>query len=138
MRGLEDFLARALGDDLGKLILRLTIGILMLFHGYNKLDGIDGIKSLVTNGGFPEFLAYGVYIGEIVAPIFIIIGLYTRISSFIFAITMVFAIYLAYSSQIFTINEKTGGLSLELQFLYMFTAVTLMFLGAGKISIDKR
>jgi len=138
MRGLENFLARVLGDDLGKLILRLTIGILMLFHGYHKLDGIDGIKYLVTNGGFPEFLAYGVYLGEIVAPIFIIIGLYTRISSFIFTITMVFAVYLAYPSQIFTINEKTGGLSLELQFLFMFAAVALMFLGAGKISLDKR
>jgi len=138
MRGLEDFLARILGDDLGKLILRLTIGILMLVHGYSKLNGIDGIKYLVTNGGFPEFLAYGVYIGEIVAPIFIIIGFYTRISSFICTITMIFAVYLAHSSQIFTINEKTGGLSLELQFLFMFTAIALMFLGAGKISFDKK
>jgi len=138
MRGLEDFLARVLGDDLGKLILRLTIGILMLIHGYSKLNGIDGIKYLVTNGGFPEFLAYGVYIGEIVAPIFIIIGLYTRISGFVCTVTMMFAVYLAHSSQIFTINEKTGGLSLELQFLFMFGAVALMFLGAGKISLDKR
>jgi len=138
MRSLENFLARSLGDDLGKLILRLTIGVLMLFHGYNKLYGIDGIKHFVSNSGLPEFLAYGVYLGEIVAPIFIIIGFYTRISSFIYAITMIFAVYLVFLSQIFTINEKTGGLSLELQFLYLFGSVALMFLGAGKISLDKK
>ncbi|MBL3519264.1 MULTISPECIES: DoxX family protein [Arcobacteraceae] len=138
MRSLESFLARVLGEDIGKLILRLTLGILMLFHGLNKLNGIDGIKSLVVNNGFPEFFAYGVYIGEIIIPILIIVGLYTRISSFIYAMTMLFAIYLAHSTQIFAFNEKTGGLAIELQLLFMFGAIALMFLGAGRISADKR
>ncbi|RBQ32061.1 GntR family transcriptional regulator [Arcobacter sp. FW59] len=138
MRSLENFLARVLGDDIGKLILRLTLGILMIFHGLNKLNGIDGIKSLIVSNGLPQFLAYGVYLGEIIVPILIIIGFYTRISSFIYASTMVFAIYLAHSSQIFALNEKTGGLIIELQLLFMFGAVALMFLGAGKISLDKR
>ncbi|RBQ30049.1 DoxX family protein [Aliarcobacter vitoriensis] len=138
MRSLENFLARVLGDDIGKLILRLTLGILMIFHGLNKLNGIDGIKSLIASNGLPQFLAYGVYLGEIIVPILIIIGFYTRISSFIYASTMVFAIYLAHSSQIFALNEKTGGLIIELQLLFMFGAVALMFLGAGKISLDKR
>lgn len=57
MRNIEDFLARALTDDLGKLILRFTLGFLMLFYGYDKLtNGIDGIKFLVTKDGLPEFL----------------------------------------------------------------------------------
>ena len=94
MRTLENFLARVLSDDMGKLVLRLTLGILMLFHGISKLEkGIDGIKFLVTKNGLPEFLAYGVYLGELVVPILLIIGLYTRISSFIYATTMAFAIY---------------------------------------------
>ncbi|MFA7083686.1 MAG: DoxX family protein [Arcobacteraceae bacterium] len=138
MRNIEDFLARALTDDLGKLILRFTIGFLMLFHGYDKLtNGIDGIKFLVTRDGLPEFLAYGVYVGEVVVPILIIIGLFTRISSIIYAATMLFAIYLAHAQDVFAISEK-GAWAIELQALFMLGALALAFLGAGKYSIDKK
>ncbi|WP_419773733.1 DoxX family protein [Halarcobacter sp.] len=139
MRTLENFLARVLSDDMGKLVLRLTLGILMLFHGISKLEkGIDGIKFLVTKNGLPEFLAYGVYLGELVVPILLIIGLYTRISSFIYATTMAFAIYLAHASYILETSAKTGALLIETPLLFMLGAVALMFLGAGKISVDKR
>lgn len=138
MRSLENFFENYFNEDLGKLILRLSIGFLMLFHGYKKaIYGIDGIKYLVTNAGLPEFLAYGVYVGEIIIPIFIIIGFYTRVSSFIYASTMVFAILLAHSSHIFDISEKTGGLIIELPLLYMLCAIVLIFIGGGKLSLTK-
>ena len=138
MKKFEDFLARSLSDDVGKLILRITIGFLMLLHGVNKFqNGIDGIKYLVTKNGLPEFLAYGVYGGEILAPILIIIGLYTRISSLVVGLTMVFAVYLAHASDIFALNDK-GASAIELQLLFMLGAFTIMFLGAGKISVDKK
>lgn len=139
MRALENFLARVLSDDMGKLILRFMLGFLMIFHGYKKLIfGIDGIKSLVVSNGLPEFFAYGVYLGELILPIFIIIGLYTRISSFIYAFTMFFAIYLVHSSHLLGLSAKTGGLLIETPLLFMLGALALMFLGAGKFSIDKR
>jgi len=138
MRCLENFLANVLKDDVGKLILRLTIAILMLFHGFHKLSGIEGIKNSVTNSGLPEFLAYGVYLGEIIVPILIIVGLYTRICSFIFAMTMLFAIYLVHSSHIFALNERTGALAIESPLIFMLVAIALMFLGAGKISLDEK
>jgi len=138
MGSFENFLARILSDDLGKLILRLTLGCLMFLHGYKKLiSGIDGIKYLVTSHGFPEFLAYGVYLGELIIPIFIILGLYTRISSFIYAFTMSFAIYLVHSSNLLALG-KSGGLVIETPLLYMLGAITLLFIGAGRFSIDKR
>ena len=138
MRTFENFLSRVLSDNFGKLILRLTRGILMLFHGYKKYEsGIGGIKALVVKNGFPEFLAYGVYVGEIVVPIFIIIGFYTRISSLIYAFTMGFAIYLVHYSHLFALG-KTGGLVIETPLLFMLGAITLMCLGAGKYSIDKK
>jgi putative oxidoreductase len=139
MRTLENFLYRVLSDNVGKLILRLMLGVLMLFHGYKKYQsGIDGIKKLVVTNGLPEFLAYGVYIGEILVPILIIIGLYTRISSLIYALTMTIAIFLAHSSHLFSLNAKTGGLIIETPLLFMLGAIALMFLGAGRYSIDKR
>ncbi len=139
MNSLENYLGRILSADLGKLILRVALGFLMVFHGYQKaILGITGIKALVVKAGFPAFLAYGVYLGEIIVPLLLIIGLYTRISSLIFAGTMGFAIYLVHSSDLLQINDNTGGLVIELPLLYMLCAIALMFIGAGKYSIDKK
>lgn len=138
MRAIESILANLMSEDIGKLILRVTLGTLMLFHGYHKfVYGLDGIKSLMVSSGFPEFLAYGVYLGEIVFPILLIIGVFTRISSFIYASTMLFAIYVAHSSDIFMINQNTGGLLVELPLIYLLAAVAMVFLGAGKYSFDR-
>lgn len=92
---------------------------------------------MVTQSGLPEFLAYGVYFGEIVFPILIIIGLYTRISSIFFALTMVFAIFLAHSNEIFVLG-KTGGPVIELALIYLLTSISIMFIGAGKYSLDAK
>ena len=138
MRSLEDLLARVLNEDFGKLILRFMVGGLMLFHGYKKyLYGIDGIKTLVVKNGFPEFMAYGVYLGELAVPVLIIIGLYTRISSFILAFTMGFAVYLVHSAHIFSLNEKTGGLLIETPLLFLLGALALFFTGPGRYSFDR-
>ena len=134
----ENKLESVLNEDIGKLILRFSIAALMLFHGFSKLfNGIDGIKFLVTNAGLPEFIAYGVYMGEVVFPILIILGLFTRISSLFFALTMVFAIFLAHSSELFVL-EETGGLLIELPLIYLLTSISIMFIGAGKYSLDAR
>ena len=132
------FIGGVINEDIGKLILRFSIAALMLFHGFSKLfNGIDGIKFLVTNAGLPEFIAYGVYMGEVVFPILIILGLFTRISSLFFALTMVFAIFLAHSSELFVL-EETGGLLIELLLIYLLTSISIMFIGAGKYSLDAR
>lgn len=125
------------GSDFGKLILRFMIGGLMLFHGIAKINGgISFIVSKVTQDGFPEFLAYGVYIGEVIAPILIILGLKTRFASFIIIVTMIFAIYLVHANDLLEVT-KTGAWAIELQMMYLLSALSLMFLGAGKLSFDK-
>ena len=78
--------------DLGLLILRITIGVLMLLHGIPKLSaGLDFIKSMLVEKGLPGFIAYGVLIGEILAPIAILIGFRTRIAAAIYALNCVVA-----------------------------------------------
>lgn len=134
----ENKLESILNEDIGKLILRFSIASLMLFHGFSKLfNGIDGIKFLVTKAGLPEVIAYGVYFGEIVFPILIILGLFTRISSLFFALTMVFAIFLAHSNELFNLSE-TGGLAIESALIFLLGAVSIMFIGAGKYSLDAK
>lgn len=136
---LENKLASLLDENIGKLLLRLTLGVLMLFHGMQKLKmGAEGMKGLLINAGFPEMLVYGVYLGEVIAPIFIILGLRTRVSAVVYSFTMAFAIYLAHSKEIFILNAKTGGLAIELPLLFFLSALSLVFLGAGKYSFDAK
>jgi putative oxidoreductase len=122
-------------DDTGKLILRLTIGILILLHGISKLsNGIGSISGMVASQGLPGFFAYGVYIGEVLAPVLLIIGLFTRPAAAVVAINMLVAIWLAHMGTIATLG-KTGGWALELQGLFLFGAVAVIFLGAGRLSV---
>ncbi len=128
----------ALDDDVGKLILRLTLGLLMLPHGISKLfGGVGGVQGMLANAGLPELLAYGVYIGEVVAPIMLIIGFYARWGGLLIVINMIFAIYLAHSHEIFMLNAQ-GVLQLELQYFFLMTGLVVMFTGPGVLSLNKR
>jgi putative oxidoreductase len=121
--------------EIGKLVMRLTLGGLLIFHGVAKLrSGVGGIAATLGTSGLPETLAYLVYIGEVVAPLLIIIGLWTRPAALIVAINMVVAIALVHSGQIGEF-ERSGGLALELQAFYLFTAVAVALLGAGRFSV---
>ena len=65
--------------DFGKLLLRLTFGILILFHGVAKMEnGVGWIAKMLQAAGLPGFIAYGAYIGEVIAPVLIILGIFTR------------------------------------------------------------
>jgi len=122
-------------DDFGKLVLRLAVSVLLLMHGLHKLtDGIAGISAMVHANGWPGWIAYGVYVGEIIAPVLIIIGLLTRVSALVVVVNMLVAIYLVHGHQLFHLT-KHGGWYLELQGLYLFGALAIALLGAGRFSI---
>lgn len=125
----------ATGDDLGKLVLRLALGVLILFHGVAKiLGGTAGIAGMAAKVGLPQYVAYGVYIGEVLAPILLIVGLWTRPAAFVIVINMVVAVWLAHTGDL-TKLAPTGGWALELQGMFLFTAFAVMFLGAGRFSV---
>ena len=125
-------------DDAGKLLLRMVLGVLILLHGIAKITkGVSGIEGMVTSHGLPGFLAYGVYIGEVLAPIFLILGFYSRIAALVIAINMVVAIALAHAKDLFVIGPQ-GGWALELQGMFLFTAIALVLTGPGRFSINRR
>ena len=124
-------------DNAGKLVLRLTLGILVLFHGVAKIihpDSLGFIKSGVVGWGLPEIVAYGVYIGEVLAPLLLILGVYTRWAGLIVVVNMVFAIGLAHMNHLFALTDH-GGYRLELQMFYLFGALAVMFLGSGRYAV---
>ena len=124
--------------DLGLLILRLSIGVLMLMHGIAKLmHGAGGIEQMLEASGLPAFIVYGVYVGEVIAPLFIILGLGTRVAAAIFAFNIIVAVGMAHGADLFALSEA-GGWAIELQALYFFGAVALVFTGGGKYALSNK
>ncbi|EDZ66084.1 DoxX subfamily, putative [Nitrosococcus oceani AFC27] len=125
-------------DGLGKLILRLTLGILVLFHGINKITyGISGIEGMLQGIGLPASIAYGVYIGEILGPILLLLGWYARLGAGLIAINMLFALFLAHRPELLNLTPQ-GGWALELQGMFLFTALALILTGPGRFSLNNR
>ncbi len=125
-------------DDTGKLVLRLALGILILLHGIAKLSsGVGFISGMLASHGLPAALAYLAYVGEIVAPVLIILGVFTRPAALVIAINMLFAFGLVHMKDLTAIT-KTGGWALELQGMYLFGAIAVALLGAGAISLGGR
>lgn len=122
-------------SDLGKLILRLTLGGLMLFHGVAKLlNGTSFIESQLSSHGLPAFLAYGVFVGELIAPLMVILGYQTRIGALLIVFNMLVAIALVHSHELLALS-RSGGWALELQGFFLFTALAVLFLGPGKYKL---
>ncbi|KAB7627666.1 DoxX family protein [Alkalilimnicola sp. S0819] len=125
-------------DNLAKLILRLTLGILILLHGIAKLrSGVSGIEGMLAGHGLPAFIAYGVYIGEVLAPILLIIGYYARVGAALIVVNMLFALFLVHSDEFFQLGGN-GGWALELQGMFLFTALALAISGPGRMSLNNR
>jgi putative oxidoreductase len=131
--------ARARSDDAAKLILRLTVAIVVLFHGVWKLqNGIAWMAEPLGELGLPAFLAYGVYVAEVVAPIMLIVGWQVQLAALVIVIDMIMAVVLVLGPQLFTIRESGGGWGIELEALIFGGALATFFLGAGRFSIDGR
>jgi putative oxidoreductase len=112
----------------GVLLLRFTVAGLMLFHGVAKLrNGLEGIESLLANVGLPTWLAYGALVGEVLAPLLVLAGVWVRPAALVMALTMVVAIGLAHPTQLFTIG-RSGGYGLELQAFFFFCSVAVALL----------
>jgi putative oxidoreductase len=122
-------------EDIAKLLLRVVLGVLILLHGISKIRGGPGfILDVVEHAGLPEPFGYLVYVGEVLAPILMIVGLWTRVAALVVAINMVFAVLLVHMGDLFKLNE-TGGWQLELQGLFLVVAIAVTLLGAGRLSV---
>jgi putative oxidoreductase len=125
-------------EDLGRLVLRVALAVLLLFHGVSKLmGGVGFITGMLAKMGLPAAIGYLVYVGEVIAPLLILFGVWTRLAALIVAGNMIVAVLLVHTKQFFTMSD-TGGWALELQGMYFFAAIALALLGAGRYSIGGR
>ena len=92
---------------------------------------------MVTAAGLPPWVAYGVYIGEVLAPLMVLAGWYARIGGAIIAINMIFALGLVHRADFLSLGES-GGWALELQGMFLVTAIAIACLGPGRYSVNGR
>lgn len=125
-------------EDTGKLLLRLTLGMNMLLHGLHKTQhGISGISSMLAQKGLPAFIGPGVYLGELVAPLFILVGFGTRLAGLVMSFTMIIAIGLAHASDVFSLKDTSGAWGVELPGIYLLGGIALALLGSGRFAISR-
>jgi len=122
--------------DAGLLVLRLILGVIVLFHGiFKATHGVGWIGDLLRNHGLPAFAAYGVYVAEVIAPFFLFVGLFTRLAALTMVFDMLMAIILAQHAGIFRVNGG-GGWGIEVEAMILFNALAVALAGAGRYSID--
>ena len=120
-------------NSLGFLILRLCVGILLVHHGFEKLNDIENFAEAFVKPlhlPFPITLSYLAAFSEIAGSWMLITGVGVRFGALAILGTMSVAIYHAVSSNGFNIYL------LELLGLYWGGAACILLNGGGKFSID--
>ncbi|MBI3898429.1 MAG: DoxX family protein [Gammaproteobacteria bacterium] len=122
-------------DDLGKLTLRITLAVLILFYGVAKLiSGPSFIASALAHVGVPQIFAYLVYVGEVIAPILVLLGVWSRAAAALVATNMIVAILLEHTGDLLKLNQY-GGWALDLEGFFLSSAIAIILLGAGRYSL---
>src|SRR5712671_8158663 len=92
----ERAIAAANRADLAKLVLRVTVGVLILLHTWAVINGELAIRDTLARWGMPVELAWTAVIFEGIAPIMVILGVYARLGAWMMTFWMVMAFLLAH------------------------------------------
>lgn len=117
--------------DIALLIIRVFVGFAMISHGFPKLQQLfsgDEIKFYDFLGMGSKFTLILAVFAEFVCSIFLILGLFTRISVVFLFITMIIAGFVVHSSDEFSKREMS--------FLYLSIYTLFLAIGPGKYSVD--
>ncbi len=126
-----------MSENIGKLLLRLTVGGMLLFHGIYKLQhGIGTIKGMVAAHHLPDIVAYGVYIGEVIAPLLLILGFYSRIWAGIIVFNMLTALWLTHFQSLHSFGAH-GAWGAEAAMFYLMGALSIVLLGSGVYAVKR-
>ncbi len=126
-----DAKGRALGVDLGLLVIRLLYGFAMAFgHGLPKIQAFDEKKESFL--ALPPFnsatsLSLAIF-AEFFCSLALIVGFGTRVAAFFLAFTMGVAAFVFHASDPFSAKEKA--------LVYLFVYIALMLTGPGRFSVD--
>jgi putative oxidoreductase len=127
--------------DVGLLVIRVMIGILMAFYGYAKLTHFNemaasdfwakNISFLGMSGAVP--LALTIF-AELFCSILLIVGLLSRFSLIVLAFCMAYIFLVVFPMEI--LSKGQNGYEFNSAFTYFIIYVGLLFTGVGKYSLD--
>jgi len=124
--------------DLGLLFMRLGLGICLFMHGFGKiLHGVGGVKSILVGAGLPGFLAYFAYLGEVLAPIMIAVGFYSRVGGVLVFGSSLVILYSFYGLSNLLDITNVNGFKAELIYLYIAISLCVISSGSGKYAIKQ-
>ena len=135
-------------NDLGPVIIRVMLGLVIFPHGAQKLFGWfggPGFEATMTRmtevGGIPTVFAFLAIMAEVLGSLGLIVGFLTRIASFGVTVVQVFAVILVNGSNGFFMNwtgsMPAGSEGYEFQILSIAMGVAVLIMGAGALSADR-
>lgn len=113
----------------GKILLRIVIGLVFLMHGMQHFGHVDQTSMFFNHLGLSAFFVYLVSAIEVAGGIAFILGIFTRIFAFLFAIIMIFAVFLT--------NRELHLSSYELEFVLFAVSVFFTTVGSGHLSLAR-
>lgn len=120
--------------SLGLLILRVTLAVVFIYHGWGKVSDIDAYTGFFTSIGFGGIWLYLVAYGEFLGGIALLLGVCVREVSALLSIIMIGAIWLVHLPNGFAISN--GGYEFALTLLG--GSLALVFLGSGRYSVWRK
>ncbi|GJM16758.1 MAG: hypothetical protein DHS20C13_20850 [Thermodesulfobacteriota bacterium] len=132
-------------DDFGLFIARITLGIVILPHGLQKLlgmfggAGFSGTVYFFEGSGIPSAVAILIIIGESFGAIGLIIGLLSRLAAFGLTLIMLGAIFMVHLQNGFFMNwfGNQSGEGFEYHLLALGLSLVVLINGGGKWSVDR-
>ncbi len=133
-------------DSLAPLVIRVTLGAVMLPHGAQKALGMFGgggfaatMKGMSQGMGIPAVVVFLIILSEFLGSIGLILGVATRLSAFGTLSIMTGAIFMVHLPNGFFMNwfGNQAGEGFEYHLLAIGMAAALMIAGGGKWSVDR-
>ena len=118
-------------QPLALLLMRLTLGAIMVAHGYAKVLHLQQTANFMAGMGIPNWLAYVASFTEFLGGLLILAGLFTRPAAFAICIDLSVAI-----GKVHWHNGLTGEHGYEFPLAAASLAFALIFFGAGPIALD--
>lgn len=113
------------------LLLRLSLGGLMIPHGFKKLMSFAAKSASFSDPfhiGGPASMSLTIF-AEFFCALFVLVGLMTRLATIPLIIAMSVAVFYSHHGQVFGDGEHAA--------LYLAGYIALLFAGPGKISVDR-